>query len=66
MINIENVSFGYYQSRPVLKNFSLQIENNGIYGLLGKNGTGKSTLLYLITGLLRPQQGRVTVDGNEA
>jgi ABC-type Na+ transport system ATPase subunit NatA len=36
------------------------------YGLLGKNGTGKSTLLYLISGLLRQQQGTVLVDGISA
>ena len=39
--------------------FSLRIEESKIYGLLGKNGTGKSTLLYLIAGLLRPQAGSV-------
>ncbi len=63
MISIENVTFGYESRQPLLKDFSLQFEHSGIYGLLGKNGTGKSTLLYLMMGLLRPQKGEVRVDG---
>ena len=47
----------------MLDHFSLTIETGGVYGLLGKNGTGKSTLLYLIMGLLHPQTGRVTYNG---
>uniref|UniRef100_UPI003FF01BD9 ATP-binding cassette domain-containing protein n=1 Tax=Gemmiger formicilis TaxID=745368 RepID=UPI003FF01BD9 len=43
-----------------------ELKENNIYGLLGKNGTGKSTLLYLISGLLRQQQGTVLVDGISA
>lgn len=42
------------------------MEEDRIYGLLGKNGTGKSTLLYLLSGLLRPNNGYVSVDGVEA
>ena len=66
MIDIKNVTFGYVPSHKVLKDFSLQFQDGGVYGLLGKNGTGKSTLLYLITGLLRPQEGSVEVDGMES
>ena len=62
MINIQNIKFAYSRE-VVLDGFSLQFEKGGIYGLLGKNGTGKSTLLYLMMGLLRPQKGIVTVDG---
>ena len=63
MIDIKNVTFGYTSSARVLEDFSLQFQDGGVYGLLGKNGTGKSTLLYLITGLLRAQKGGVEVDG---
>ena len=49
----------------MLDHFSLEINEGGIYGLLGKNGTGKSTLLYLIMGLLRPQSGWVTYNDVE-
>jgi ABC-2 type transport system ATP-binding protein len=63
MIDVKNVTFGYNKYYNVLQNFSLQFKKGGIYGLLGKNGTGKSTLLYLMMGLLRPKQGEVRVDG---
>lgn len=63
MIDIENITFGYLRGRHVLSDFSLSFPQGGVYGLLGRNGTGKSTLLYLISGLLRPQQGEVRVDG---
>ncbi len=60
MIEISNVSFAYNRSNRVLQDFSLTFAEDGVYGLLGKNGTGKSTLLYLMMGLLRPQRGDVT------
>ena len=63
MIEIKNVTFGYNKYCNVLQDFSLQFKKGGVYGLLGKNGTGKSTLLYLMMGLLRPKQGEVRIDG---
>lgn len=61
------MSFRYAgQKSLVFDHFNLRIEENKIYGLLGKNGTGKSTLLYLVAGLLRPTSGCVSVDGNDA
>lgn len=63
MVDISNVTFEYCKGKPVLKDFSLSFPQGGVYGLLGKNGTGKSTLLYLISGLLRPRHGEVRVDG---
>ncbi|MBR1447625.1 MAG: ABC transporter ATP-binding protein [Prevotella sp.] len=64
MIEVSNMSFKYAgQKRQVFENFSLKLEANRIYGLLGKNGMGKSTLLYLIAGLLRPGKGAVCCDG---
>jgi len=64
---VNDISFHYAGSKTnVFSDFSLQLNDNNIYGLLGKNGTGKSTLLYLISGLLRPQKGKVLVDGMEA
>ena len=63
MVSIQNIKFGYNSQQAVLDGFSLDFSQSGIYGLLGKNGTGKSTLLYLIIGLLRPQKGDVTIDG---
>ena len=63
MINVNNINFKYAgQKRLVFEDFSLTLEENQIYGLLGKNGTGKSTLLYLLSGLLRPINGTVCCD----
>ena len=64
MIEVKNISFKYAGGkRLVFDDFSLTLEENRIYGLLGKNGTGKSTLLYLLSGLLRPSHGSVCCDG---
>lgn len=64
MLNINNITYRYGRKRPAaISDFSLEIEEGGIYGLLGPNGAGKSTLLYLITGALLPQQGNVTIGG---
>ena len=64
MIQVKNITFAYPGTRKnVFADFSLELKENNIYGLLGKNGTGKSTLLYLITGLLRAKHGEVVVDG---
>ena len=60
MIEVKNMSFSYgKRKQKVFDDFSLALDKGSVYGLLGKNGTGKSTLLYLMTGLLRPQAGRV-------
>ena len=66
MIQIQNINYRYPgQKELVFSDFSLELTENRIYGLLGKNGTGKSTLLYLIAGLLRPKAGTVSYDGIE-
>ena len=66
MITIKNLTFAYGKKSPVLQDFSLDFQQGNIYGLLGKNGTGKSTLLYLIMGLLHAQKGEALVDGMSA
>jgi len=63
MLEIKNISYGYMKDYDVLHDFSLTLQNGGVYGLLGKNGTGKSTLLYLIMGLLHPRSGEVLFEG---
>ncbi|MDD6553061.1 MAG: ABC transporter ATP-binding protein [Prevotellaceae bacterium] len=63
MIEIKNLTYKYQGSKHlVFDDFSLSLEGNKICGLLGKNGTGKSTLLYLISGLLRPTKGTVMLN----
>ena len=64
MIDVNQVSFSYGRRKPkVLDGFSMQLNQGAVYGLLGKNGTGKSTLLYLMAALLRPQSGKVCYKG---
>lgn len=66
MIQVSDISYSYGRKKlPVLEHFSLQLEAGHVYGLLGKNGTGKSTLLYLLCGLLRPQEGKVLYEGSD-
>ena len=62
MIVISNLEFSYGQV-PVLKNISMKMEEGKIYGLLGENGVGKTTLLTLLCGLKKPQKGSIDIDG---
>lgn len=63
MIAFNDVCFSYRRNIPVLSNLSLQIEPGTVCGLLGRNGVGKSTMLYLTAGLLRPRSGQVLRNG---
>ncbi len=62
LISLENVSFGYTRN-PVLKDISLSIGRGEIVTLLGPNGCGKSTLIKVMLGMLKPSQGRVAYEG---
>ena len=65
MICIENLTFGYSKDKPVFKNLNLDLKPGSIYGLLGKNGAGKSTMLYNVMGLVFPNSGRIDIMGHE-
>lgn len=52
-----------YGTKKVLKNVNLNIEEGKIYGLLGPNGSGKTTIIKLINGLLQPTSGSVLIKG---
>ncbi len=52
-----------YKKRVVLKNISLSVRQGEAVGLLGPNGAGKTTCFYCITGLIRPDFGRIMLDG---
>lgn len=54
-----------YGHRVVLRGVSLSLQRGEIVGLLGPNGAGKTTCFYIITGLLAPDQGSVTLDGQD-
>lgn len=61
-ICLKDVEFSY-GSTPILKNINLLIPKGAVFGFVGKTGCGKSTLMDLIMGLLRPSEGGILVDG---
>jgi len=61
MIEINNTSFYYKKTNPVISNVSLNLEQGHCYGLLGKNGEGKTSLLKLMCGGLNPISGNINV-----
>ncbi len=64
MLQVNDLTFSYSRHKqPVLNHLSLTVEPGGIYGLLGLNGVGKTTLLNLMSGLLTPNEGEVLLDG---
>ena len=62
MITIKDLGFAYGE-HTVLKNISMNLEEGRIYGLLGENGVGKTTLLTLLCGLKKPMAGTIDTDG---
>ena len=62
-VEFQNVSFSYSGSDIVLKDLSLKFESKKFYGIVGISGSGKSTIIDLMTGFYKPQKGRVLVDG---
>ena len=62
MITIKDLGFAYGE-KAVLKNITMNLEEGRIYGLLGENGVGKTTLLTLLCGLKKPQRGSIDTDG---
>ncbi len=66
LLTAEHVTFAYgAKQRNVLEDVSVQVDEGQIITLLGPNGSGKSTLLNILCGLLRPNQGRVTLRGED-
>ena len=62
MIKFENVSFKYKNGDTILENLNLDINEGEFISVVGKNGTGKSTLLSLVTGLVKPTKGDILID----
>jgi NitT/TauT family transport system ATP-binding protein len=63
MIELDSITFGYQPALPIFENFSWQVQHTEAWAVIGPSGCGKSTLLSLIAGLLRPQHGRILVEG---
>ena len=62
LIEIENMSFGY--DKILLNNINLNINKGDFLGIIGSNGTGKSTLLKIILGQIKPDKGKVIIENN--
>jgi lipopolysaccharide export system ATP-binding protein len=54
-----------FKKRPVLRDVSLYVQRGEVVGLLGPNGAGKTTCFYIVTGLIAPDYGMITLDGHD-
>ena len=64
VLEIKNLNKSYGK-KQALTDVNLNLERGRIVGLLGPNGSGKTTMIKLINGLLTPNSGSITVDGNK-
>ncbi len=64
IIEFENISLSY-GNRLILDNINFKINESEIFGMLGPNGVGKSTIFNLITGLVNPKSGKIKINGEE-
>ena len=64
IIEFENVSLAYGE-RLILDNINFKINEGQIFGMLGPNGVGKSTIFNLITGLVNPGSGKIKIAGED-
>ncbi len=64
-ITMENLSFGYEEGKPVLKNVDLRFEQGKKYAIVGASGSGKTTLLNLLMGGFQGYDGSIQIDGKE-
>lgn len=61
-INFKNVSFSYDQNKSIFHNLNYKIEQNSIIGITGDSGTGKTTLIHLLSGILKPTKGDIFIN----
>src|SRR5690349_8506872 len=64
MLRVEELSSGY-SAKPVLNGVSINVEAGQFVAIVGPNGAGKTTLFKTISGILKPNGGRITFDGND-
>ncbi|WP_350338448.1 ATP-binding cassette domain-containing protein [Corynebacterium sp. MSK072] len=68
LVRLERLCKAYpNQENPAVDNVSLSIDKGSVYGLIGRNGSGKSSLARILTGVLRPTSGHVWInEGRDA
>ena len=64
IIEFRNISLAYGK-RLILDNISFKIQAGTIFGMLGPNGVGKSTIFNLLTGLISPKNGKIFISGKD-
>ena len=64
-IEFKNISYGYDNQKTIINNLSFKIKSNSSVALVGKSGSGKSTIIKLIIGLIKYNKGNILIDGNE-
>jgi len=64
-VSFAHVTFGYRPDKPVLRDLSLSIRRGETLAVVGASGAGKSTLIKLLPGLYHPQQGAISIDGQD-
>ncbi|WP_300855389.1 ATP-binding cassette domain-containing protein [uncultured Clostridium sp.] len=62
MIKVRNVTYGYKKENDILKDITIDIKDNETIVVMGRNGSGKSTLGKLISGIIRPKEGKILID----
>ena len=62
ILKLENVSLSF-GNRQILENINFEINKGEIFGMLGPNGVGKSTIFNLVTGLISPEKGSIFIGG---
>ncbi len=64
LVELRNLTKNYGTKKPAVDNLNLTIESGHIIGLLGPNGSGKTTVIKMINGLLQPTKGEILIDGS--
>ena len=65
LISLEKISLSFKKNHLILDNISLNISKGQVIGLLGPNGAGKSSLMNLITGVFKPNDGKIFINGEK-
>ena len=65
VVEFKNVSFSYEHGHEILKDISFKVDKGSTIGILGTTGSGKSTLMYLLTRLYEPVSGEILIDGKD-